>query len=176
MLFCTIFYMTSCSFLIKFTIAEFALDPIVHLSLELLKLRHFCCTVLRSLRFRCWSSTVSSCCWSTSSMTIFIKWFWSLLTTAISIYSRETFLWRYLCIKFLTGLHSHSELHRLQLPFIWRCNFRLHIWSIFVFFLFSYFHISDRCFLLRVNNSLSLWIKLFSFFHKYFFTDFLMPG
>ena len=159
-----------CSFFIKFTIAMFALDTIIHLSFKLLKLSHFLSGIVSSLWYRSWSTS------SYISTRSFAKWFFSLLASSISIYSWEAFLWGYLLIKLLTGLHCHSKLHWLQLPFIWNLSFRLYFGNTFIWFPFFYFHFSDCLFLLGSHYSLGLGIEFFSFFYENLFANVLMLG
>ena len=71
----------------------------------------------------------------------------------------------------------HSQLHGLQFPF-WHFSHSLFLCSI-LFFLFLlsflfYFHIPDICFLLRIYDSMSLSIELFSLLNKNFLANFSM--
>ena len=171
----TIWNVASCRFFVKFTIAIFALDTIIHLSFKLLELSHLLSSIVSSLWY--WSWPTSCCSWTSSSSTwSFAKWFFSLRTSSISIYSWETFWCWYLLIKFFSGLHCHSKLHWLQLPFIWNCSLRLYFGNTFIWFPFFYFHFSDCLFLLGCHYSLGLCIEFFSFFYENLFANVLMFG
>jgi hypothetical protein len=78
---------------------------------------------------------------------------------------------------FSSSSNHHSQLHGLHFPFRHFSYWLLLRTILFFLFLLSFFfnfHIPDVCFLLRVYNSMSLSIELFSLLNKNLLANFSM--